>query len=274
MFKLKVKEMIEVIILAVMVIGISSLYMTEKMELLVNPKFDGFMVISIFIISLFIFNRIKNFRRSSASGNSVLQKKYIPFLFMIVLAVVPSYTQFQSNISKVKGLQLGETTAYQSEDVVSQEDEDDGKDPENLMPGTEGKFTQNSEGKEIEITDKDFISKVNLIYEHPEQYSGVDVTLKGFVYRIRSHKKNPKIFGISRMAMYCCAAHSVPVGLICKCGVIKEPFSDNKWYQVKGKLKYEKVKIRKKLQKLPVLYLYESSRIKNPGSPYVYPYYK
>jgi len=115
----------------------------------------------------------------------------------------------------------------------------------------------------INITDKNHVPYMVLLYENTQAYIGKQVAIKGFVYR--PPNLAPNRFMVARFEISCCAADGVPSGL-----VVEWPDADkiknDSWLEVQGAINqgfYQETPV-------PLLKAEKISHIEPLSTPYVY----
>jgi putative membrane protein len=123
----------------------------------------------------------------------------------------------------------------------------------------------------LNITDKNHVRYMMLIYENTQAFIGREINIKGFVYRPKSLPLHQ--FMVARFEISCCAADGMPSGL-----VVESPdstkFKNDTWVEVQGTiaqgtyenqpmplLKAKKITV---ISPLPNPYVYTPDRVINP----------
>lgn len=115
----------------------------------------------------------------------------------------------------------------------------------------------------INITDKNHVSYMVLLYENTQAYTGKRVNIKGFVYR--PPNLAPDRLMVARFEISCCAADGVPSGLIVE-WPHAEKINNDSWIEVQGTItqdSYQEISI-------PLLKAEKISHIDPLSTPYVY----
>ncbi|WP_183597323.1 TIGR03943 family putative permease subunit [Paenibacillus phyllosphaerae] len=118
----------------------------------------------------------------------------------------------------------------------------------------------------IDVTDKWFIETLTTIDLYRSAFQGKTVTVSGFVYR--DEAMGSEQFAVSRFAMNCCSADSLPYGLMVKSDQAAA-FQKDTWVSVTGTVEEGSYDGGPILQ----LNVTRITPIAAPSSPYVYPDY-
>lgn len=119
--------------------------------------------------------------------------------------------------------------------------------------------------KQIVVSDEQFYQWLNELTEHMEQYRGYEIVIKGQEMRDETMDENQ--FAIARLAMVCCLADMVPVGLYCNYKDLSEIKKD-KWYTVTGVVDTGTIDGQENI----LIQVKKLKEEKEPEEPYVYPY--
>lgn len=119
----------------------------------------------------------------------------------------------------------------------------------------------------IEIPDDIFMETLTSLDLYKENFIGKTMKISGFIYR--ADEMNAEQFAVGRIAMACCAADSLPFGVLTEYpGAAK--YEDDTWVEITGEMDvtefngYEIILLKAKSIQL----------IEQPESPYVYPNYE
>ncbi|MFS0727153.1 TIGR03943 family putative permease subunit [Paenibacillus sp. 1P07SE] len=118
----------------------------------------------------------------------------------------------------------------------------------------------------IEVEEKQFIETLTTLDLYREHYIGKTVRISGFVYR--ESAMPPDQFVVSRFAMNCCSADSMPYGLMIRYAN-SGTFEDDSWLQVTGTLELTTYNGNEVM----ILQATASKPIPPSDTPYVYPDY-
>ncbi|MFS0839028.1 TIGR03943 family putative permease subunit [Paenibacillus sp. 1P03SA] len=117
----------------------------------------------------------------------------------------------------------------------------------------------------ILIGEKGFMEKLTAVDLFAGRFAGKQMEISGFVYREEGMPKNR--FVVARLTMQCCSADASPYGVI-----VEAPdagsYPKDTWVTVKGTIR-KSVYEDKDVMKLEGAVI---RKIKEPSSPYVYPY--
>ncbi|GGF96657.1 TIGR03943 family protein [Paenibacillus abyssi] len=196
------------------------------------------------------------------------------FVFPLALGFLLPDTMMGSSLAAKKGISLSGSQSINRPDETASASSQEGPIDEldRLFPSDIYTESYAKNGKKlylqdvIKVEEKQFIETLTTIDLYREQYIGKTIELSGFVYR--EEKMSEQQFVVSRFAMNCCSADSLPYGLM-----ISSPeaihFDNDTWLQVRGTIMIGTYNgneiIIVKAQKL--------EQIAAPDSPYVYPDY-
>ncbi|MCK1993203.1 TIGR03943 family protein [Peribacillus muralis] len=120
----------------------------------------------------------------------------------------------------------------------------------------------------LRLTDKNYLTDLEAIYYSPGQFTGKQITLKGFSYHSENLAKN-QVF-LFRFGVIHCVADSGAFGMLIEFPERMDPKNDE-WYSVTGKL--ETVYYQPFKKTIPILKVSSQSKIAEPDDPYVYRQY-
>lgn len=118
----------------------------------------------------------------------------------------------------------------------------------------------------IEVVEKQFIETLTTLDLYREHYIGKSVNISGFVYR--ESAMPPDQFVVSRFAMNCCSADSMPYGLMIRSDHAAT-YEDDSWLQVTGTLEITEYNGNE----IMILQATNAEPIAPSDTPYVYPDY-
>ncbi|WP_020616094.1 TIGR03943 family putative permease subunit [Paenibacillus daejeonensis] len=118
----------------------------------------------------------------------------------------------------------------------------------------------------IEVVEKQFIETLTTLDLYREHYLGKTVQISGFVYRESAMPSNQ--FVVSRFAMNCCSADSMPYGLMIQSDNASA-YDDDSWLQVTGTLELTEYNGNE----IMILHATSAESIAPSDTPYVYPDY-
>ncbi|MDC7125539.1 MAG: TIGR03943 family protein, partial [Spirochaetales bacterium] len=222
-----------------------------KVNILINPLYKKFLIISEFILAIFIFFAFLEFFKGHHSEKPGIG--WILIIAICLLVLLSSYKAYQINSSRVKTVQLSSNSAKKSFTSTKSKDED--------IPVTD----------HLIINDKDFIKTLTDIYDFPDKYDGKEITIKGFV--VYSNYLGKDYFIIARMAMYCCAADAEVTGLACDTTSKDWDIDRNKWYSITGTISKKELTLAGGKSIYPVIQPTSINEIEPLDSPYVYPFF-
>ncbi|MFE6798205.1 TIGR03943 family putative permease subunit [Paenibacillus chitinolyticus] len=121
------------------------------------------------------------------------------------------------------------------------------------------------QNKTILIGEKGFMERLTAVDLFAGNFAGKQMEISGFVYREDDMPKNQ--FVVARLTMQCCSADASPYGVIVEAPGADSYLKDT-WVTVKGTIR-KSVYEGKDVMKLEGAVI---RKIKEPSSPYVYPY--
>lgn len=264
---LNFSKAIELFLLLLVFIQIIYFNITDKLKLLINPRYNGFVIFSSIILLIFISFLYINLLTNKKNHNKIADSKYVLLFIIIVLMNMPSYSKFQNKVSELKGANIGNTTVYSdNSDKLIENEESISKNLIVESNSNIGKIKTISDS-EIVVNSNNFISLLDKIYKEPHKFKDKSISIKGFVYKVKAIDK--KYFIISRMSMICCAADASIIGIFCESKNNSSSFKQNDWYKIEGKITVKKIKLQEK--ELPVINISKYEKIKKFDNPYVYP---
>ncbi|CUH94990.1 hypothetical protein P22_1059 [Propionispora sp. 2/2-37] len=237
-----------------LLLGFISLFvwldMTEQFSLYINPRFITLVQYSYWLLLPLLvvqfFDLLLPDDRIRPSGCS----RYIPFCIILTLAVCLPDNTLNASLVSSKGLN-------QQKAVLNT------ASPKTEMPRPLKQELQQAEL--IRVTDRNYTEVMSEINEFPQDYTGKQVTLTGFVFRSPGLAENQ--LSLVRYVIVCCVADALPYGVMCETDDAKQ-YPDGTWLTGKGTLEMSHYKG----QTTPVLKLTSIQVIKEPEKPYVFPY--
>ena len=88
------------------------------------------------------------------------------------------------------------------------------------------------ENKTITVSNDEFYPWIEEIYTNMDQYVGFTISITGFIYNDPEYLAKDE-FVPARLAMVCCAADLLPIGMLCKYNKASE-LTENSWVTVEG----------------------------------------
>lgn len=246
------KKIYEFFIMSLLMVSIFYLGFSNKLKLLINPRYFIFIYIALIIIFLFVIISVL----SSWEGKKKSEFKscYILFLLMISLMFTTSYDNFQTSATDLKGITLPVITpeivesSEEKPEILSQEVELDGV---------------------ISINDENYYENIDRLYTDIDKYIGTKIEIKGFISKFNGLDSNH--FVLSRMIMICCAADASVCGLICDTSNLEFDFKENMWYEITGYIEKQNVTIDSYASDNPVIRVEKFTPIEPLEDPYIYP---
>jgi uncharacterized repeat protein (TIGR03943 family) len=121
---------------------------------------------------------------------------------------------------------------------------------------------------DYEISQSDFIKRIDDIYRYQDKYDYKHVKVKGFVFRTKDFSKEQ--FVVGRLAIFCCSADASFYGLLCKLDEVESSkLEDNQWLEVEGTVLFTKTDFSEG-KKIPIIYVKNYQKVKKPDEEYVY----
>jgi len=118
----------------------------------------------------------------------------------------------------------------------------------------------------IHVKEEGFLETISILDLYKNNFVGKTIVISGFVYREADMQANQ--FIVSRLAMQCCSADSMPYGFVVKSSS-KEGLEKDAWVTVTGTLGL----IDYRGNTIIELDAQSIQAIKAPSDPYVYPFY-
>lgn len=119
----------------------------------------------------------------------------------------------------------------------------------------------------IEIPEDLFMETLTSLDLYKDNFIGKNMKLSGFIYR--APEMNDEQFAVGRIAMACCAADSMPFGVLAEYPRAAK-YEDDTWVEVSGKMDVAEFNG----YEIILLKVISVERIDEPESPYVYPNYE
>lgn len=121
-----------------------------------------------------------------------------------------------------------------------------------------------SESGLIQVTPGNFVRVVDTIDQSPEDYTGREIEMLGFVMRNKDF--DPQEFGLIRFIITCCTADASPDGFILESRDAVD-YRDGTWISIRGVIRVDDYD----QQVVPVIEASSIARVAQPSDPYVYP---
>lgn len=257
-----VKKWLDQIFLLLLIITLLYLEFSNKLKLLINPKYFTLIYLALFILILLLLFSIFNLGTKVRINNYITN--YILISIIIVLIFSSSYSDFQKNISEIKGIKIGDDIVYDEEIETNNEE----------LPDTANKWGEPpkvylAEEDFIKIDDTNFYKVLDSLYINPEHYTGKTLNIKGFITKFDGLSENH--FVISRLIMMCCAADSSVCGLVCDASIFDYTFEEDGWYEIEGVIETQNITINSRSSDNPVIRIVHYNKIEPLTDPYVYP---
>lgn len=248
----------EALVKAVILLGFVTLLvwlvLTEQLPLYINPRFSLLIELSCgLLIPMFIIQLLDFLIPDCASNDLPCHTHtgrwhFIPFLAVLSLAFALPDNTLNANLVNSKGLNSQIS-------VISTSSQDQ---PRPLA----SEFHQQ---KLIKVTNLNYTEAVSEINNFPQDYTGKNVVMTGFVFRSPGLTSNQ--FSLVRYVIMCCTADSLPYGVMCETAAGKN-YADGTWLTVEGVIKMSKYEDGE----VPTVKITSMQQIDVPKDPYVYPY--
>lgn len=218
---------------------------TDKLHLLINPKYFILIILSQVFLTLFIFVKWE----AKTKEKRKIKKSYVLYIVMNILLLMTSYDSFQKSIASNRTIDLSQNV----EMSIETKDEESEIKEDTLI-----------------LDNSNYFQVIDQIYTNPELYQGIEFSTKGFV-----HYNRDMIIGdyfiISRLIMLCCAADSSVYGVLVE---DLPDLKENDWLDIRGTISYKKVVINGTEKTHPVIEIIEMQPIEPLSDPYIYPEYE
>lgn len=252
------------------------LYLSGKLNQYINTHYSYLAFIAMilaFVLSLVqLVIWVKNLKmHSHLSGKIAKLTSPLILVFPVMVGLLVPTVTLDSTTVSAKGYHF--PTAVGS---VGKGESSDGTRVQYLKPDTSLYFTKSAYQKEmkkelkayenednIEITTKNYMEVMELIYLYPDVFAGKQITYTGFVYNEPKHDGYQYLF---RFGIIHCIADSGVYGLLTTGN--KESYQNNTWVTVSGTVSTEYNTQLK--ENLPVLHITNSKVVSAPDNPYVY----
>ncbi|MBW7453413.1 TIGR03943 family putative permease subunit [Paenibacillus sepulcri] len=261
--------------------GSMTLYIAPRMVLYVKLSAIGLYATAIYLlysaVQVWVGNRTAAHDCDHEPSPSVIKNTLIYGLFILplIMGFLLPDTMLGSTAASKKGISLNGTGSFViPENAEAQPFPDaDNTDLDALFPADEYTASYARLGKrlyglnEIVIPEKQYMETLTALDLYRDNFIGKTVEISGFVYR--QEGMGTSQLAVSRFAMNCCSADSLPYGLM-----IENPqaadYDDDVWLNVRGTVT---VGI---FEGNPIVIL-KAAQIKTitpPSTPYVYPDYE
>lgn len=252
-----VRKIYELCLMSLLIVSIFYLGLTNKLKLLINPRYFIFIYLALIILLIFII--ISVLSPLEKKGKTDFKSSYILILIIISLMFSTSYKNFQSSLTELKGISLPTDIDTESDiktNITTQK---------NIIETKPKKV----DSKNIIINDENYYETIDKLYRNMDGYIGTSINIKGFVSNFNG--LDPNHFVLSRMIMICCAADSSVCGLICDISDVQFDFEENMWYEITGLIEKQNVTIDSYSSDNPVIRVTGFTPIEPLEDPYIYP---
>ena len=253
----------------VLSVSILSVLISGRINILINPRYYPLVYISAVIMLIFIFQILLS-REPLGFTRKYLWNCFL-IVFISVCIFLSSYEEFQRNSVKVKTVHLQSDipVSEPSSEPSSASQSNPASETMAVAEAMEDSDLINAPSGPVVFEDEKFIVLFNDVFRNPEDYLGRRVDITGFA--VRSPLLPADHFIIARMAMYCCAAHAVMMGMICLPVWEENLLEENRWYHVEGEFVSRTFMLEGEETVYPVISVENIEAVESFVSPYVYP---
>jgi putative membrane protein len=228
---------------------------TRQLSLYINPRFNtlielsGYVLLPMLIVQLLSVIRYRSIGDYAAGHEHHGKSGYLPFVvFLVVAYMVPGNTLDASLVDN-KGLNSRLATVVNSV-----------KD----MPRPLAAELRST--RSIKVTDRTYVEVMSEIEWFPQDYTGKEITVTGFVFRPPGVSGNQ--FSLVRYVIVCCAADALPYGVLCELAGA-DKLRQGTWLTLTGTIRMS----RHGSKDVPAIKVTSHKAIEQPKKPYVFPYY-
>ncbi|GKU80365.1 TIGR03943 family putative permease subunit [Paenibacillus sp. L3-i20] len=253
--------------------GEISLYIAPRMELLVKISAIGLYAAAAYQFYAALQKRVHKHTVDCGCGHEPSPSKlkntviYSLFIFPLLIGFLFPTGTLGSSLAAKKGVSFSGNESISRIEAV-EVSSTAGLDE--LFPSDEYTIDHANYGKMlygqslIQIPEEQFIETLTTLDLYREAFMNKEIEITGFVYR--EEEMGPDRIAVSRFAMNCCSADSLPYGLMINWPHANE-YSEDEWVTVKGKLTTS-IYNENEIITIDVTSI---KRITAPASPYVYP---
>lgn len=254
--------------------GFASFYLvcilTGTIKQYIHPRIIPFIVFaSLIMVSIAILFIGELFRKSDRKDDFF--SLFIFLIPLIITFVFPAKT-YITNIGTMRDIEIStgqnnhkeieENSQYVEQQEINTEIvEDDYSQNQN---SSLEKATLMQEGVII-MDGNNFYHCLDEIYSNINEYEGTPIEVEGFVFKDDTFGKNQ--FVPARLLMVCCAADTVPIGLLCEYDNT-ESLNENVWIKVEGTIMQDNFDG----EVVPIIKATHIETAERPPIEYVYPY--
>lgn len=218
----------------------------------INEKMFIYTYISLGLLVIFFVREIFSEEHSS---NRIKILNLICFVFLIFGIIAYNGNLSQEYLNFIKNNRDGRTTKMV---VNSKSSVVDNKQQE----------IENSKKEEVVINDENYISTLNDMYEHIDNYVGRKIKVQGQIFKSENMKDNE--IAIGKYYMYCCAVDMSLTGfMINKDDNFK--LVENSWYDIEAVISSHKYEMGPgQIIDEPILKIINYKKIEKPANTLVY----
>lgn len=199
------------------------LLVTDRYLLYVTPKMKPYLIFVVVVLCFWTLIQLRYLLRP------YYHQRFGHNLILLVPAIFIVMPNNPFNIADISvQFTVNNTLTQQRPKMVH-------KIKNNVSTPTQVEYGIDDINKRIIIPDDErFYDIIATIYDHPQQYIGYQVEVKGFVYRDQ-RAMNDQQFMLARLLMVCCIADVSPFGLIASYEDLIE-LPEGGWYVMHGEL--------------------------------------
>ncbi|MBH5319183.1 TIGR03943 family protein [Paenibacillus sp. GSMTC-2017] len=253
--------------------GEISLYIAPRMELLVKLSALGLYAAAAYQFYAALQKRVHKHTADCGCSHHPSPSKfkntviYCLFLFPLLIGFIFPTGTLGSSLAAKKGVSFSGNESITRKGVIEASssalvDELFPFDDYTIDHAKYGKILY--EQSLIQVPEKQFIETLTTLDLYRNAFIGKEIEISGFVYREEDMGQDR--LAVSRFAMNCCSADSLPYGLMIKWPQANEYGSDE-WVSVTGKLTTSMYNENE----IITIDVTSITRIDAPASPYVYP---
>ncbi|WEV45383.1 TIGR03943 family protein [Streptococcaceae bacterium ESL0687] len=229
------------------------------------------MVLALFLSVVQLINWVKASKQKHRNSPKMILKNSMSYLLLALPLFVCLFLPYESLDASVVN-NKGFVFPLSKESGTS----DDGTTVQYLKPNTSSYFTKSDyddlmkktlktyqNSSLIEVTEKNYMEVMELIYDYPSEFIGKKIRLTGFVYNNASGEQNYHF--LFRFGIIHCIADSGVFGLMIQ---TNQDYKDNTWLSVEGTIISQFFDVYKR--NIPAIQVDQAQEVDQPSNPYVY----
>lgn len=261
--RLNFEVLIQIIIEVFFALAISLGLITGKINLIVHPKFNVFLWISVvFLIAMAIFSAFNLFKAKHMN----IFTKYFMLLIPLLLCMVISIKDL-NNAGTVytAGISGGVNNGISDSKAVLNNPPPSNTLSIQKMESDKEKYRKKKGEDYIDIDDQTFLK---WYYEMTFKWDDFEGEKFKFLATVFKPDNNSDFVVLGRLGMVCCMADMQPCGFIYN-GKGYKDLKNGQWIWVTGKIKQNK-KYTYNYEQLPMIYDIQTEKARKPIDEYVY----